>query len=137
MYMRRIQTCKSSRKRQNKSSSRKRRIRKSVTKKRRTRKTLIKRQYGGNFNIRENEQLRNALVEMNYTEDEMADIITKLNVLSQSAAKNFNFLIDAVYNIQKENFIHWLNDSYNTQIEQLDTDTEDNDIEENDYPEVD
>jgi len=117
----------------NKNMTRKtrRRSKKTLKNKNVTRKTN-KKQYGGNFNAVEIDQIKEALQNMNFfTDAEINEMIEKINLSSQvHAGEYFEQLIYQIHPgnfTDKQDFMDWFNAEYLNQEDKVATDREHHD----------
>jgi hypothetical protein len=112
----------------NKKQSKKRKsTKKQVKRTRKFRKN--KKQYGGDFNSEEIEELKAILRDRNlFTEDEISQIIKKINLSAQRfAGPHFEQIKDHFINGQfrdKEDFMNWIDEAHGELEEKVETDTE-------------
>jgi hypothetical protein len=122
-------------KRTNRRKTNKRTNRRKTNKRRNSRR----RQRGGNFNEKQNMELKSALIEVGFTEPELTTAINKFNDISQIQGKKFDWFINFIeenynptYNnelstdpkINKQNLMNWLDEHYEKQTERVGTDSE-------------
>jgi len=123
-------------KRINRSKTNKRTNRRKTNKRRNSRR---RRQRGGNFNENQNIKLKDALIEVGFTEPQLSEVINKFNDISQIQGEKFDLFINFIeenynpaYNddlsidpeINKQNLMNWIDEHYEEQKERVGTDSE-------------
>ena len=85
----------------------------------------IKKHYGGMFNPEEKEILNSKLREIGFNNEELPEIMKKLDLGSQQfAGDNLIQLISQIHRMNKENFKQWLEQQYPFFVEDVETDYE-------------
>jgi hypothetical protein len=85
----------------------------------------MKKHYGGMFNPEEKVVLVAKLREIGFNNDELPEIMEKLDLGSQQfAGDNLRQLISQIEGMNKENFKQWLEDQYPFFVEDVETDYE-------------
>ena len=119
-------------KRTNRRKTNKRTNRRKTNKRRNSRR----RQRGGNFNEKQTMELKDALIQVGFTEPELTTIINKFNDISQIQGRKFDWFINFIEEnyypdftgqdseTNKQNLRNWLDEHYEKQTERVETDSE-------------
>jgi hypothetical protein len=114
----------------------KRTNRRKTNKRKNKRSTSRRRQRGGNFNEKQNMELKDLLIEVGFTEPELTTVIEKFNDISQIQGRKFRWFINFIEEnydpyftgedseTNKQNLLNWLDENYKKQKERVETDSE-------------